>query len=591
VAGFREHLGRAGEGDTALFYFAGHGTQEDADPEIWPFESDGKLECIVNYDGIQEVDGEEKSNLLADKELRYLLHELAQTKAHVITIFDCCHSGGNTRKLKLDKEEEVVTTRQYVSSRLTKAAPGRPWEQFLFADTVSKEDLRTLPLPRVIPAGQHVHMSACRSDQLAYEVGGGGIFTSTLLDLLRDSKSQLSYFDLRNRIRYMVKSAYKQTPEVYVQGEQPFQLFSGFLGKNVERKLNEANFVYNKKEGWVLDMGAMHGLSPDLKTIEIEDAEGGEPFKAEVQSVKMAYTRLLIQDPEVMTRLDPGKTYRVLVPGALAQPIRIYLDAEGEAAEGMNFIRTNLKETKDRQILVDSEQDADYVIRIANGEYLITNPGESIPLVKPVEGIFDRSARLVASYLRHISKWTFVRDLHNPNVKLFKDSPLEIEFFQVEDDLSRRRLELKGEELLLHYKKFPTGEWGNKLRVRITNRHSSEVYCSLIYISQEFQVYSSMLGEPSIVLRPGASVWAYDGEDIELFLPDYISFLKRPNSYVWLKFIVSTSEFQPAVFDMDPLPMPTEDATRSIKLKPLPKIDPADWTTQLVEIRMPNPEV
>ncbi|MCB0375035.1 MAG: caspase family protein, partial [Sinomicrobium sp.] len=280
IAGFREHLAKAWAEDTALFYFAGHGTQEEADPELWPFESDQKLECIVNYDGVSQTENGLQTNLLADKELRYLLHELAKTQAHIVTIFDCCHSGSNSREVELPKTDAQITLRRYVNSRLTTAVSKRSWEQFLFSDIIRQEDLRQLPLSRVIPAGQHVHMSACRSDQQAYEVNGGGLFTSTLLELLRDSKGELSYFDLRNRIRYMVKSEYKQTPEVYVQGNESYELFSGFLGEAVERQLNEANFVYNKKEGWVLDMGAMHGLSPDLKTIEIQDAEGGAPFQA-----------------------------------------------------------------------------------------------------------------------------------------------------------------------------------------------------------------------------------------------------------------------------------------------------------------------
>src|SRR5215467_11562814 len=37
---FRAHLGRAGAEDVALFYYSGHGSQEDAPPEFWRFEPD-----------------------------------------------------------------------------------------------------------------------------------------------------------------------------------------------------------------------------------------------------------------------------------------------------------------------------------------------------------------------------------------------------------------------------------------------------------------------------------------------------------------------------------------------------------------------
>jgi hypothetical protein len=44
---FVTHLGLAGPDDVALFYFAGHGTQEFADPVFETMEPDSKLEVLV----------------------------------------------------------------------------------------------------------------------------------------------------------------------------------------------------------------------------------------------------------------------------------------------------------------------------------------------------------------------------------------------------------------------------------------------------------------------------------------------------------------------------------------------------------------
>lgn len=35
IAGFRDHLKPARKGEVALFYYAGHGSQEQAPPEFW----------------------------------------------------------------------------------------------------------------------------------------------------------------------------------------------------------------------------------------------------------------------------------------------------------------------------------------------------------------------------------------------------------------------------------------------------------------------------------------------------------------------------------------------------------------------------
>lgn len=76
VEAFRSHLGQAKAGDVALFYFSGHGTQEWADKTVWTGETDGRLECLACYYTAQTAD----SFLLADKELRYLIGQLAANK-------------------------------------------------------------------------------------------------------------------------------------------------------------------------------------------------------------------------------------------------------------------------------------------------------------------------------------------------------------------------------------------------------------------------------------------------------------------------------------------------------------------------------
>jgi len=82
-----KHLGQAGAGGTALFYYSGHGTQvegnlalaADLDPE-----PDGVDEALALYDG-----------LLLDDEVGYLLSRLQADS--VLVVFDSCFSGTGTR--------------------------------------------------------------------------------------------------------------------------------------------------------------------------------------------------------------------------------------------------------------------------------------------------------------------------------------------------------------------------------------------------------------------------------------------------------------------------------------------------------------
>ena len=175
----RSHLGQAGENDVALFYYSGHGIQEYADPEVWREETDGRLECLVCYNETAD-----KPCLLADKELRYLIHEIAQgTQAapkekppHILTMFDCCHSGDNTRNGFMSNND----TRE---RRIKCVAPQRNWSDYVFKDDLNISELKTKPLSQILPEGIHLHLSACESDESALEVNGKGVFTSYLIHI------------------------------------------------------------------------------------------------------------------------------------------------------------------------------------------------------------------------------------------------------------------------------------------------------------------------------------------------------------------------------------------------------------------------
>jgi uncharacterized caspase-like protein len=49
IDGFRRHLCQAGSDDVALFYYSGHGSQEESPPEFWHLEPDRFNETLVCY--------------------------------------------------------------------------------------------------------------------------------------------------------------------------------------------------------------------------------------------------------------------------------------------------------------------------------------------------------------------------------------------------------------------------------------------------------------------------------------------------------------------------------------------------------------
>lgn len=126
IAGFQEHLGQARAGDVVLFYYSGHGSQENAPQEFWHLEPDHLDETLVLWDSRREGQWD-----LADKELAALLTQVAVEGPHILVVLDCCHSGSGTRATL---EDGIGSRRAPVDTRQ------RPLSSFIF-DPASVDDL------------------------------------------------------------------------------------------------------------------------------------------------------------------------------------------------------------------------------------------------------------------------------------------------------------------------------------------------------------------------------------------------------------------------------------------------------------------
>lgn len=154
IRGFLEHLGTAGNGGVALFYFSGHGTRLPTntflDGPLDP-EEDGRDEAIVLGDG----------GYLLDDELGVMLDRLQADST--LVILDSCNSGTATR-------------------RPSGQAKGVSFDQ-LKATLRQPKPLELQPTPtareigsyRKLPSGrQDLFMSASRDDELAWISPGFG---------------------------------------------------------------------------------------------------------------------------------------------------------------------------------------------------------------------------------------------------------------------------------------------------------------------------------------------------------------------------------------------------------------------------------
>ncbi len=586
ISTIESHLGQAEEGDVAFLYFSGHGAQELADTQLWHEESDKKLEGLVCHDSL------ETDILLADKELRFLIHQLAQNNPHIVTVFDCCHSGENTRGIK--EEEIVFTKRQLVYSKMSAAFPKRRWEDFCFNRDIDQTILTTKTFNEVIPQGNHIQLAACQSDESAYETylnnwGKGGVFTYTLLQVLERSKGQVSYYDLKSRIQLYIKNQFNQRPTIYVRGNDSGEIYKQFLGKEKGSQPMYGNVVYNSTSSvWMMDLGAMHGISKKVNEVSIVDSLGGT-YTGYVNKVNSTDTSLIIDQ-----NLDKKESYQAYLKTYKSAPISIYINGDKYAKEA-KYKLVELIELKGTNInLAQEEKLADYVVQLDKWNYTITLVNDPYrPLVLPQRTDSKDAAYNVFKELHHISEWEFVKQLHNTDAESrLNANAIKIEFF---DALSNEAIVIDNDQVDVNINK---DESKNEIKIKLTNTSGQRLHVAALYLGVNFNVHPKLLETTVQLLEPNGETWLTVGNSdnsIRYFLDEWKRLFNWKKSTLFFKFIISTQEFDVINLELKGLPSPAKLLISNRGKKSIifdenneKSANGERWTTRQIEFNIQN---
>ncbi len=144
---------------------------------------------------------------------------------------------------------------------------------------------RQPPFEVAYPEAHHIHMSACGKAEYAYEIKysrttadgqvieqKGGVFTNTIISILREHQGNISYHDLFNAAKLRIDGQFKQSPSIYVKGN-PSRRYERFLGGYLEKKEGVYDLIYKSKfNQWRASVGAFLGL-PVLKIDQVIPVE------------------------------------------------------------------------------------------------------------------------------------------------------------------------------------------------------------------------------------------------------------------------------------------------------------------------------
>ncbi len=578
VRHFIQHLGKAGPEDVALFYFAGHGTREYSPRVFLHSDPGGKLQSILCVEGVWKEGGRLRTSFLANKELRYLINAISKKGAHILTIFDCCHSGQNTRAA-----ESNVHIRQCLpaDARLgaDKAFPERPWEDFIFSGEITQADFAAKAIADLLPEGRHIQLAAARQDESAFERDGRGVFTRNLIDLLERCQGRITYYDLQSRIRNFIKNNFRQTPQMYVSSEEPNEVFRYFLDTEASAPSPVyGNVQYQEKEGWKMDIGSAKGVSGMASKVKVTTLDESRSWDAALGKVEPGETQLVFAAEPPRDLL-----YKGYIEGFLSAPIKVFVRYVSGDKKVAALMQKTIREKGAKNLFVaTAEHEADYTANVTPEGFTITRAEDwTRPLVPVIKELNASGAGTVCSFLNYISRWEYVKNLHNSATR-YKYHPVRIDFLKINAAGQEELLEPEGDTIRM------MSEPGLKIKIKLTNLTEEKLFVSLMYLSVNFQVFVKLIPQVSALLQPGETLYAWENRPIPQKLEPQIEAFNWPFSPSWIKLVVSNFYLDVSNLEMAALPSPLESLRRGFELEEETQ-DASDWTTRLIAVELGNP--
>ncbi|MBE9225072.1 caspase family protein [Phormidium sp. LEGE 05292] len=577
INSFQQHLCNANSDDVIFFYYSGHGAQEKAVEEFWHLEPDRLNETLVCYDSRVE-DGRD----LADKELAYLISQVAQNNPHVVIILDCCHSGSGTR----DLSTEVTVRRAPVDSR------ERPLSSYIFAQDkialdkllTSSSNLEKKTTGIVLPQGRHVMLSACRDYELAkeYKAQDGqprGAFSYFLLETLQRTNGSLTYQDLARTINALVSGKVQdQSPQVEATDSE--ELNQPFLGGAITERPFYFTLTYSSKDkSWAIDGGALHGIpksSGDILLAIYPLESTAEQLREPGEAVLPArVTQVLPQRSKVEIiegsdrKLSENESYWAVVTSLPIEPLKVYFQGEQTGVELAHQALLTAQENEKPSLYVrrvDESADADYKLLARDGQYWLTLPTDNRPLVAPLPEKPDRAsytperALQIIQRLEHIARWTNTLELESPATTRIKPEDLKMEIVHYTSVASSssgdnsKTTATQASDMRLEYE-YHDGTWTPPtFYVRLTNNSKKTLYCNILDLTESFAVFVPFFPDTtSVRLQPGETI---EGAYIDSVVPDELWEQGITERKDRLKLIVSTTEFNASLLEQDALDLP-----------------------------------
>ena len=580
IDGFQQHLSRAQQDDVVLFFFAGHGSQEKADPFFWGEEPDHLNETLVCYDSRRPGGFD-----LADKELDNLIWEVTRNEPSITVILDCCHSGSGTRELW--------------ERRLETRMDDRALDTYVFAD---KRNQRSSSLGVQLLKGRHVLLAACRDCETAKETiledEHHGVFSASLLKVLGQSTRELTHQEMWELVRHEMKGkTYEQTPQLEVLPEEAASdRHRLFLSQEVQDAEGIFTLAYDaEQKAWLVDGGAVQGWPEGQGDLEIEFEI--YPYATSLDRIQERERCSCVGNAHAVAvgttqtsvalkgtnPLVPKMLYKALLTKAPLPSIAVYL--EGIDA-GVKALRSAIEKVDPATVKIKEvakKVQSTVVLHAKAQDYeVFRGPGLGYPTeVFMAELPYHPALPFeLGEPMAHIARWQQLVALRN--YQLGRIPRNSVQLYLVHEGKT-----LTGQEIPLHYR-YEHGAWEapRQVKVMLKNNSQVDVYCAVLNLSAQFGINPDML--------PAGGIWLKAAQEVEVTTLRFgipAKFLEQGVTEYpdILKLIASTKEFNARRYLQAKLgespqrdAIMDRDAMREISRVP----EQDDWMTQTVLLKL-----
>jgi pimeloyl-ACP methyl ester carboxylesterase len=591
ISGF-DHFNNAGDNDTCFFYYSGHGSWSPAPKEFWS-EADMRSESFVCIDS--RIPGGKD---LMDKEMGYLIWKTmaAKRQTRFIVITDCCHCGTITR----DLDDSGITDRM-----MPDASEGISFKEYLGHDSTINgiqyynlvEDSLTGENKATFRQGSHIHLAASRENQTAKELNiegsKRGAFTHSLLKTLYSANGRISYRDLLNKTKLLVKNLVSdQNPGLHINGSENKAAADDFFLTKVSGAGATYLVYYDARWQWCIKGGLIHGISTGDE-IAIEGI--GSTVVTGTPAPDFSTIAGL---PAMVTGTSIYEASVVKQPN---QPIEVSFDPSFNH-EQKNTLEKLLSESNESSLKLATEHSGRYIIRNRGKEIFITKPGSVDALIKPIEVITADDLRFLIERIVLVNKWTALLELTQSS---YIRKPYEINLYRNTvagsyDAKSFEKVDLKDIINDFNYLEDQAGEWFQpSFRLSVKNTGQVPLYVSNAYLGFDYSISTEFFEEIEL-LAPGNESWLtfVNDESLEntvlLNLDEKYATLGYQEITEYLKLFISPQQIDTDKLRQDGLEMPAlvsregDDRSPS-SIAPKNPVGAFSWATETFGFRIVRP--